>query len=281
MAIPAAKITETAQDYTKAYWVEAFGDLMDSKKSLPQDNVHFYARVLISHTLANNILKDQKLSDTTHQKELTEAFYEEYKKTTGERKSLLTTVFMKTLVDIDENSMKLSPDDMSYINHVALDAALKAKNFLHLKEDQDTKAWMIKYMYAKTPPKVIEHNIEIYKKMKVEDYKLFIEQELFISAGAEASAKEAHELFTQGWYTLYGKNAVSLNDVRSLREALQDRAKILQITNPVMGVALFQIEMLRDKLPENIRDLYLKQKISNLTTFIERMASTDQIAAQK
>lgn len=281
MAISAPKISDAVQDYTKCYWVEAFGGLMDETVELPKDKVVFYARVLISHTLANNILKDRKLFDPTHQTQLAEAFYNDYMIDKGDKNKLLTTLFMKTLVDIDANLLKLSLDDTSYIENVALNGALKAKNFMHLKDDKNKKEWMLSYMYAKTPPKVIEYNVQLYRSMGVEAYNRLVEQELFVSAGANVVSKGATELFTEGWYTLYGKKVVSLADVVSLKEAMQDRNKVAQIKNPFMGLAFFEIDILRNTLPTDVRVLFWNCKISNLTTFIEQMSKTDQIAAQR
>jgi len=282
MAITPSTVSEKPQDYTKIYWVEAFLALMDEKTELTEDKVKFYSHVLISHTLANNILKDQKLSDPLHQDKLIENFYEEYRHNKmGERNKLLTTLFMKTLVDIDDNLLKLSADDKSYIENVALTAALRAKNFTHLWEEKDKKEWLLPYMYAKTPPKVIEYNVTMYKRLGREDYNVLVDQELYISAGVNVVPKHASDLFTAGWYTSYGKNEVSLPDVVSLRDAMQDSSKITQITNPFMGLAFFEYEILRNKLPEDVRDIYWKCKVSNISTFIEQMTKTDKLAAQK
>jgi hypothetical protein len=186
---------------------------------------------------------------------------------------------MKALIDIDENLLKLSSDDKSYIENVALRNALKAKNCIHLMDDKEKKEWMLHYYYAKTPPKAIEYNVKLYKSLDADAYSLLVEQELFIASGAKNISKAAMDIFTEGWYTLYGKKQVSLADVVSLKEAMLDRNKIAQISNPYMGLAFFENEILRTRLPEEVKELWWKCKISNLTTFIEQMSKTDQIAA--
>ncbi len=279
MAQPAIQVTK-AEDYTKIYWVEAFSEIME-KPQLEKEKFYFFSRVLISHTLGTNVLKDSQLSDPDYQTKLIDTFYETYKETKSEeRNALLTTVFMKTLIDIDPNRMKLKTIDLDYIENIALESALKAKNFTHLLDDKNKRAWLLTYMYAKTSPQVIEYNVKLYESLGKENYDLVVKKELCISSGPQSVPPGTSDFFSEGWYTLYGKSKFSLEKVINLKSVMEDPSKLSQDIDPMIGLIYFKYRLVQQTLPLSFQATYWSAKVSNISTFIKQVSQTDQLATK-
>lgn len=279
MAQPATQAFRT-EDYTKVYWVEAFSAIIE-QPTLDKEKFYFFSRVLVSHTMGNNVLKDSQLPDPLYQTKLIDSFYESYKKTSiEERNTLLTTLFMKTLVDIESTQLKLTSIDKEYIENIALENALKAKNLTSLLNDKDKRAWLLTYMYAKTPPQVIEHNVQLYEHLGKVNYNLLVNKELCISAGPKSVPEGTSDLFTEGWYNLYGKSQFPLENVISLRNVMEDPSKLNQNIDPMIGLIYFKYRLVQQTIPTELQPTYWSAKVSNISSFIKQVSRTDKIAVQ-
>lgn len=279
MATQATTVTQGTEDYSKIYWVEAFSAIMD-QKTLEKDKFFFYSRVLISHTLANGILKDQQISTPDYQTQQIETFYESYKEANTDKNSLLSKVFMTTLIDIDPSKLKLGPKDKEYIENYALKLALKAKNFTHFLDDGEKKKWMLTYMFAKTQPKDIDGNVELYKGLGLEKYNQLVALEMSISSGSKCVPEGTTDIFTEGWYTLYGKSLFPLEKVIKLKTIMEDPFSYNLHVDPRVGHIYFKYRLVQETVPQDLRQTYWKTKISNISTFIAQVSNTDKIAAQ-
>lgn len=271
-----------SSDYTKIYWVEAFANIMGEpeSKELPPEEFYFYSRALVSHTLANNVLKDSLLSNESHVTELIDDFYEAYKKNRQtDKNGLLTTLFMKTLVDIDENRIRLRPIDKQYLTEINLPNTLEIKKCVPMLDDEAKNRWLTHYMYAKTAPEVISGNVELYQCLGKDNYNSYVEREKYISSGPDALSKEVSEFFSTGMYTLYNRSEFPLEDIVRLRKTMKKPSQIVDVP-PRVGYIYFQYRLAQNALPEDSRELYWKTKISNFKTFIEQASRTSQIAAK-
>lgn len=294
MAQPEVK----AVDYTKIYWVEAFVNIMQEPEveQLTQEKFYFYSRVLVSHTLANNILKDLQLKDANYVTQLVDDFYECYKQNRQSNKNaLLTSVFMQTLINIDVDKIRLTPNDTGYITEIGLPCALEAKKCVHLLDDADKKTWLISYMYAKTSPEVIKENVKLRQSLGKEAHRVYLENEKYISSGPSYSstdglkfelsskgAKEAMEYYTNGWYARFGKNEFSLDQVKSLKSVMK-RPHLSEILNvdPRVLYVYAEYRLAQAAMPIDSQDLYWKTKISNIDTFIKQVSKNSDLAAAK
>lgn len=276
----------TLADYTKVYWVEAFQGIMSGDR-LDQEDFKRYAKVLIAHTLSNNVLRDRRLHERNHYEALVDDFYKEYQATDLMQRNVLLTksVFMRTLVDIDparleanNKEKELSKADKEYLDDVALKNALKAKNLERFLDNEEKRVWLSHYGYARTAPKTIEYNVKIYQALGRVRFDQFVEQELYISTGTKDLTLG---ILTEGWYTQFGLNRFSLADVKSLRDTLEDPSKLNGSTHAKVGHVFFQYRLLQTSLPENLRDMYWKCKISNLTTFINQISAANAMTESK